>query len=40
MIPRDMLMVGGSGVLYHLDLLMVTLDLMSDIYISGVSMFA
>ena len=30
--PHNM-MVGGSGVLHHLDSLMVTLDLMSDIYI-------
>ena len=27
------MMVGGSGVLYHLDSLIVNLDLMSDIYI-------
>ena len=27
------MMVGGSIVLFHLDSLMVTLDLMSDIYI-------
>ena len=29
----NMMMVGGSGVFYYLDSLMVTLDLMSDIYI-------
>ena len=33
MIPPDMMTVGSSGVLYHLDSLMVTLDLLSDIYI-------
>ena len=33
MIPPNMMMVGGSGVLYHLDSLMVTFDLLSDIYI-------
>ena len=27
------MMVGGSRVLYHMDSLMVTLELMSDIYI-------
>ena len=32
MIPPDMIMVGGSGVLYHLDSLMVPLDLMSGIF--------
>ena len=31
MIPPDMMMVGGSVVLYHLDSFMVTLDLMSGI---------
>ena len=33
MIPPDMMMVGSSGVINHLDALMVTFDLMSDIYI-------
>ena len=33
MIPPDMMVVAGSGLSYHLDSLMVTLDLMSDIYI-------
>ena len=33
MIPPDMMMVGGSGVFYHLDSFMVTLDLMTDIHI-------
>ena len=33
LIPLDMMMVDGSGLLRHLDSLMVTLDLMSDIYI-------
>ena len=33
MISPDMMMFGGSGMLYHLDSLMVRLDLMSDIYI-------
>ena len=33
LIPPDMMMVGGSGVLCPLDSLTVTLDLMSDIYI-------
>ena len=30
LISPDMMMVGGSGVLYHLISLMVTLDFMSD----------
>ena len=33
MIPLNMMMVGGSGAIYHLDSLMVTLDLTLDIYI-------
>ena len=36
LIPADMMMVGGSGVFYHLDSFIVTLDLMSDIYIRSV----
>ena len=33
MIPPDMMMGCGSRVLYHMGSLMVTLDLMSGIYI-------
>ena len=33
LIPPDMMMAGGSRVLGHLDSLMGTLDLISDIYI-------
>ena len=33
LIPPDMMMIGGSIVLCHLDSLTVTLDLMSDRYI-------
>ena len=33
MIPPNMMTVEGSGVCYHLDSLMVTLYLKSDIYI-------
>ena len=33
LIPPDMMMVGGSGVLSHLNSLTVTLDLMWDRYI-------
>ena len=43
LISPDMMMVGGSRVFFHLDSLVVTLDLMSDIYIyiyiSGVNLF-